>query len=78
MVAYAVIAVVLFTISPLLAAVVLAGVPLLAVAVGPFLHRIERTGGEYRAQPGLLTTRLVDVLAGLRVLNGLGGKAFVA
>jgi ABC-type bacteriocin/lantibiotic exporter with double-glycine peptidase domain len=77
-VAYAVIAVVLFTISPLLAAVVLAGVPLLAVAVGPFLQRIERTSGEYRAHQGSLTTRLVDVLAGLRVLNGLGGKAFVA
>ncbi len=77
-VAYAVVAVVLFTTSPLLAAVVLAGVPLLAVAVGPFLQRIERTGGEYRVHQGRLTTRLVDVLGGLRVLNGLGGKEFVA
>jgi ABC-type multidrug transport system fused ATPase/permease subunit len=77
-IAYAVVAVVLFTISPLLAAVVLAGVPLLAVAVGPFLQRIERTGGEYRVHQGRLTTRLVDALAGLRVLNGLGGKTFVA
>ena len=76
--AYAVVAVVLFTISPLLAALVLGGVPLLAIAVGPFLRRIEHTGGEYRAYQGRLTTRLVDVLAGLRVLNGLGGKAFVA
>jgi ABC-type multidrug transport system fused ATPase/permease subunit len=76
-VAYAVVAVVLFTISPLLAAVVLAGVPLLAVTVGPFLQRIERTGGEYRVHQGRLTTRLIDVLAGLRVLNGLGGKTFV-
>ncbi|MEU4385479.1 ABC transporter ATP-binding protein [Promicromonospora sp. NPDC023805] len=77
-VAYAVVAVMLFTISPLLAAVILAGVPLLAVAVGPLLQRIERTGGEYRLHQGRLTTRLVDVLGGLRVLNGLGGKAFVA
>ena len=77
-VAYAVVAVVLFTTSPLLAAVVLAGVPLLAIAVGPFLQRIERTGGEYRVHQGRLTTRLVDVLGGLRVLNGLGGKEFVA
>ncbi|TDU87065.1 ABC transporter transmembrane protein [Kribbella voronezhensis] len=77
-VAYAVVAVVLFTISPLLAAVVLAGVPLLAVTVGPFLRRIEHTGTAYRFQQGHLTTRLVDVLAGLRVLNGLGGKTFVA
>lgn len=77
-VAYVVVAVVLFTISPLLAAVVLAGVPLLAVAVGPFLQRIERTGSEYRLHQGRLTTRLVDGLAGLRVLNGLGGKRVVA
>ncbi|MFI6815902.1 ABC transporter ATP-binding protein [Nonomuraea sp. NPDC050328] len=77
-VAYAVVAVALFAMSPVLAAVVLAGVPLLAVAVGPFLHRIERTSGDYRAHQAGLTTRLVDVLAGLRVLNGLGGKAFVA
>ncbi len=77
-VAYVVVAVILFTTSPLLAAVVLAGVPLLVVAVGPFLQRIERTGGEYRVHQGRLTTRLVDVLAGLRVLNGLGGKQFVA
>lgn len=76
-VAYALVAVVLFTTSPLLAAVVLAGVPLLAIAVGPLLRRIEHTGGEYRGHQGQLTTRLVDVLGGLRVLNGLGGKAFV-
>lgn len=77
-IAYAVVAVVLFTMSPLLAAVILAGVPLLAIAVGPFLRRIESKGGEYRVHQGRLTTRLVDVLAGLRVLNGLGGKTFVA
>ncbi|MGW6276391.1 ABC transporter ATP-binding protein [Kribbella sp. NPDC055071] len=77
-IAYGVVAVVLLTISPLLAAVVLAGVPLLAIAVGPFLRRIERTGGEYRVHQGQLTTRLVDILAGLRMLNGLGGKGVVA
>ncbi|MFC7625491.1 ABC transporter ATP-binding protein [Microlunatus sp. GCM10028923] len=77
-VAYLLVAVVLFATSPVLAAVVLAGVPLLALAVGPLLRRIERTGGEYRTHQGRLTTRLVDVLGGLRVLNGLGGKPFVA
>lgn len=77
-VGYAVVAILLFGISPVLAVVILVGVPLLAVAVGPFLRRIERTGGEYRVQQGRLTTRLVDVLAGLGVLNGLGGKSWVA
>lgn len=77
-VAYAGVAVVLFTMSPLLGAIILTGVPLLAIAIGPFLQRIERTGGEYRRHQGQLTTRLVDLLAGLRALNGLGGKTFVA
>ncbi|PWW66762.1 ABC transporter transmembrane domain-containing protein [Actinokineospora spheciospongiae] len=73
-VAYAAIAVVMFGISPLLALVVLGGVPLLALFIGPLLRRIERTGAGYRELQGQLTGRLVDVLGGLRVLNGLGGK----
>src|SRR6201999_2512768 len=75
---YAVVAVVLFTISPMLALIVLAGVPLVAVSVGPLLRRIERTGADYRVHQGQLTTRLVDILSGLRVLNGLGGKQIAA
>ncbi|MEU7144570.1 ABC transporter ATP-binding protein [Nocardia sp. NPDC046473] len=77
-VAYIVVAVVLFSISPLLAVVVLAGVPLLVLTVGPLLHRIERTSAGYRERQGALTTRLVDVLNGLRVLNALGGKSVYA
>lgn len=77
-VAYAVVAVVLFTISPLLALIVLAGVPLVILSIGPLLRRIERTGTDYRVHQGQLTTRLVDVLSGLRVLNGLGGKEIAA
>jgi ABC-type multidrug transport system fused ATPase/permease subunit len=77
-VAYAAVATVLFTVSPLLALIVLVGVPLLAVTVGPLLRRIERTGTRYRLQQGRLTSRLVDVLGGLRVLNGLGGKEIAA
>ncbi|OLR92824.1 ABC transporter transmembrane domain-containing protein [Actinokineospora bangkokensis] len=75
-VAYLVVALVLLSTSPLLALVVLAGVPLLALAVGPLLRRIERAGARYREDQGALTNRLVDVLSGLRVLNGLGGKDF--
>ncbi|WP_433194657.1 ABC transporter ATP-binding protein [Nocardia sp. CA-107356] len=77
-VAYIVVSVVLFSISPLLAVVVAAGVPLLALTIGPLLHRIERTGAGYRERQGALTTRLVDVLNGLRVLNALGGKPVYA
>ncbi|MET9874849.1 ABC transporter ATP-binding protein [Actinacidiphila glaucinigra] len=73
-VAYVAVAVLLLSISPLLAAVVLAGVPLLAVTVGPLLRRLQGVGAGYREQQGALTARLVDVVTGLRVLGGLGGK----
>jgi len=73
-VAYAVIAVLLLRISPSLAAVVLCGVPVLGIVVGPLLGRMQSAGQRYRERQGALASRLVDVLAGLRILNGLGGK----
>jgi ABC-type multidrug transport system fused ATPase/permease subunit len=73
-VAYGVVAVLLLEISPLLAVVVLAGVPVLAVAVGPLLSRLQRAGARYRERQGALADRLVDIVGGLRILNGLGGK----
>jgi ABC-type multidrug transport system fused ATPase/permease subunit len=74
LVAYAVVAGLLLSVSQLLALVVLAGVPVLVVTVGPLLHRLQRVGAGYREQQGALTARLVDVVTGLRILNGLGGK----
>ena len=73
-VAYGVVAALLLAVSPLLAAVVLAGVPLLAVTVGPLLHRLQQVGTGYRERQGALTARLVDLVTGLHILNGLGGK----
>jgi ABC-type multidrug transport system fused ATPase/permease subunit len=72
--AIAVIAVLLFHTSPTLAAVVLIGVPVMAVLIGPLLSRTQRAGSRYRERQGELNARLVDVLGGLRILNGLGGK----
>ena len=72
--ACSVIAVLLDRTSPKLAAVVLIGVPLLALIVGPLLRRTQRAGSRYRSRQGELNARLVDVLGGLRILNGLGGK----
>ncbi|GAB2620271.1 ABC transporter [Paractinoplanes abujensis] len=72
--AISVVATILFRTSPTLAVVVLIGVPVLAVFVGPLLQRGQRAGLSYREQQGELNTRLVDVLGGLRILNGLGGK----
>ena len=72
--AYAVVAVLLFGLSPILAVVVATGVPVLGLVVGPLLQRTQRAGARYREQQGELNARLVDVLGGLRILNGFGGK----
>jgi ABC-type multidrug transport system fused ATPase/permease subunit len=72
--AYIVVAILLFSISWVLALVILAGVPLLVLAVGPLLRPLERLSSGYRDQQGVLTGRLVDMMTGLRVLTGFGGK----
>ncbi len=76
--AYAVIAVLLLRISVLLAVVVLAGVPVMALILGPAVGRLQKVGAPYRERQGLLTSRSVDIIAGLSVLNGLGGKEVYA
>jgi ABC-type bacteriocin/lantibiotic exporter with double-glycine peptidase domain len=73
-VAYLVVAVLLLEISPVLALVVLLGAPLVAIAIGPVLARLRRVGMVYREHQGGLTSQLVDIVEGLQVLNGLGGK----
>ncbi len=72
--AYVVVAVLLLTVSPLLAVVVLLGVPLLALAVGPLLGRLQGVEATYRERQGGLAARFEDMVKGLRVLNGIGGK----
>ncbi|HEX5202824.1 ABC transporter transmembrane domain-containing protein [Paractinoplanes rhizophilus] len=74
LVACTTIAILLDRTSPKLALVVLVGVPVLALTVAPLLRRTQRAGSRYREHQGLLNARLVDVLGGLRILNGLGGK----
>ncbi|MEE4422260.1 ABC transporter ATP-binding protein [Streptomyces bugieae] len=76
--AYGVVAVLLLSVSPLLAAVVLLGVPLLAVAVGPLLGRLQGAESHYRERQSGLAAQLGDLVDGLRVLGGLGGKEVFA
>lgn len=75
---YVAVAALLLTVSPLLAAVVLLGVPLLAVLVGPLLGRLQGVEAAYREQQGSLAARFGDIVGGLRVLNGIGGKEVYA
>ncbi|WP_341721298.1 ABC transporter ATP-binding protein [Micromonospora sp. FIMYZ51] len=77
-VAYVAIAVLLFTISPVLAGLVVLGVPVLAVVVGPLLNRLRGVESTYRQQQGALTARAGDIVSGLRVLSGIGGRATFA
>ncbi len=77
-IAYLVVAGLLLSVSPLLAAVALLGVPLLMVLVGPLMGRLQRSETRYRERQGALTARIQDLAGGLRVLNGLGGKDLYA
>nr|WP_199729598.1 ABC transporter ATP-binding protein [Micromonospora sp. M71_S20] len=77
-VAYLVVAVVLWSISPLLALCVLVGVPAVVLVVAPLLRRLERAESVYRQQQGELTARSGDIVAGLRVLAGVGGRGLFA
>ncbi|MEU9314247.1 ABC transporter ATP-binding protein [Streptomyces sp. NPDC048295] len=76
--AYVVVAGLLLAVEPLLAAVVLLGVPLLAVLVGPLLGRLQGVEATYRERQGGLAGRFEDMVGGLRVLNGIGGKEVYA
>lgn len=73
-VAYGAVTVLLVSISPLLASVVLLGVPALVLAMGPLLNRLRARETSYREHQGALTARAGDIVAGLRVLCGIGGK----
>ncbi|KUN64493.1 ABC transporter [Streptomyces canus] len=77
-VAYLTVAALLVAVSPVLATVVLLGIPAIVLLVGPFLSRLQGAETEYRDRQGVLTSRIADLAGGLRVLNGLGGKGLVA
>jgi ABC-type multidrug transport system fused ATPase/permease subunit len=61
--------------SPLLGAIVLLGVPLFVLALGPALKPLHARQAAQRGALGTLTTLGTDTVAGLRVLRGIGGEA---
>jgi ABC-type multidrug transport system fused ATPase/permease subunit len=75
---YLLVTVLMGLVSPLLAAVVAFGAPLLAVLVGPLLARLRILESTYRVWQSALTARLLDIVEGLRVLAGLGGEDVIA
>lgn len=76
--AYAIVAVLLFRVSVLLALVVLLGAPLVLVVIGPLLSRLQGAERRYREVQVTLTERISDIARGLGVLAALGGKEIVA
>jgi ABC-type multidrug transport system fused ATPase/permease subunit len=77
-VAVVVVTIILLAASPRLALVVLCGVPLLMTAVALLLRPLHRRQQAYRELAGQLTGRAADIVAGLRVLRGVGGEAAFA
>ncbi|UBU12264.1 ABC transporter ATP-binding protein [Nonomuraea gerenzanensis] len=70
--------VILISTSLPLGLLVLFGVPLMAVAVGPLLRPLHRRQQAQRELAGELSTRAADIVAGLRVLRGIGGEQVFA
>ncbi|WP_327089510.1 ABC transporter ATP-binding protein/permease [Nonomuraea sp. NBC_01738] len=70
--------VILFSTSLPLGLLVLFGVPLMAVAVGPLLKPLHKRQKKHRDLQGELSTRAADIVAGLRVLRGVGGEQVFA
>lgn len=77
-VVYALVAGLLFAVSVPLAAVVLLGLPVIALLTGPLTLRLQGAESGYRERQGVLTARIGDLAGGLRVLGGLGGKGLFA
>ncbi|WP_244871953.1 ABC transporter ATP-binding protein [Catellatospora sp. TT07R-123] len=76
--AYSTAAVVLWRVDPMLALCVLLGVPVIALSIGPLLNRLQNADTSFRQELGVLTTRAGDIVAGLRVLAGVGGRDLFA
>ncbi len=73
-VAFVAVVAVLMHSSMLIGVVVLVGIPLLGLAVGPLIKPLERAETAQRHRLGRATELASDTVAGLRVLRGIGGE----
>jgi ABC-type multidrug transport system fused ATPase/permease subunit len=73
-VAFLVVAAILLEASTTLGLVVLIGLPVLLVAIGPLLKPLQDRNLEARELQGELNKLASDIVAGLRVLRGIGGE----
>ncbi|HEY3903544.1 MAG TPA: ABC transporter ATP-binding protein [Streptosporangiaceae bacterium] len=73
-VALIVVAAILLARSLPLGLIVLIGGPIMTAVVGVLLKPLHHRQQRYRDQQGALATRAADIVAGLRVLRGIGGE----
>ncbi len=74
LVSFIVVAVILLQTSVTLGLVVLLGVPLLLLLLGPLLNPLQRRNLAQREMMGHLANIATDIVSGLRVLRGIGGE----
>jgi ABC-type multidrug transport system fused ATPase/permease subunit len=74
LVAFFVVSVILLTTSVTLGLTVLIGLPLLLLAIGPLLRPLQQRNMAAREMQGELNSLASDIVAGLRVLRGIGGE----
>ncbi|MCW2792223.1 MAG: yheI 1 [Nocardioides sp.] len=73
-VSFLLVSVILLRTSVTLGLVVLLGVPLLMLLVGPLLSPLQRRSTRQRELMGALSNTASDIVSGLRVLRGIGGE----
>lgn len=73
-VAFAVVAAILLSSSTTLGLVVLIGVPVMLFCLGPMLRPLHKRQSAQREAVGELNSLGSDIVAGLRVLRGIGGE----
>ena len=71
---FLVVAAILLAASPPLGLIVLIGVPVLLVAIGPLLKPLQHRNLAAREMQGDLNNLASDIVGGLRVLRGIGGE----
>lgn len=75
LIAFGVVAGLVLSTSVPLGIVVLIAAPLLVLAAAPLLRPLHRTQAVERSRVSELTSMATDIVAGLRILRGIGGEA---
>ena len=73
-VSFLVVAVILLNASVTLGLLVLIGVPVLLLLIGPLLKPLQRRNMHQREMMGQLSNLATDIVSGLRILRGIGGE----